>query len=593
MMNLLNRYRIPVSHYPIKNSVFRRLTILFLLIEGVILIGVSALLYRYVEMQDTYENNTLRENVSSGIEQIDEQIKSAYQMTQNIVSDTRLAQIAYHMYPDQYEKSKLVLGVLSSIRNIQNLNPVVEDIKITFPRESLDLSVSNQYNKWSEYQLPSESEKTLMDFLFIEDGILKIRITYPLGSQLLGELPDYECEVTLSQNFLISFLSSFHSNEQTGALLLLNSKDMKVIPVSEPEMDFLGEQITKNIEQNGTIPFGNIQVNGEDYRVFSQTSNEYPVTLLTYRNTTYLNKKIFTTLIQIFCVILLSGFFFLIIIWQTNNRVVVPIYRLMEAFDKIKERKLSTRIFHDRKDEFHFIYDAFNEMVQHMEQLIADIREQHTLLQNAELMQLQAQIDPHFLYNSFNIIKYMADGEEYDQITEFVSALARYYRFINKEIRQSIPLSVEVEHMRTYVYIQQMRFADRIRVEIDQLPPQAAQFPVPKLILQPLVENCYNHGLKNKLDDGIITVSFTLSGTVLSVCVADNGEEMTTEKLLQLQQQVTKTDDASVSHALANIRRRLELAYGSDNMLQLSLGDAGGLQIKLLFDLQKKPLEFT
>ena len=145
--------------------------------------------------------------------------------------------------------------------------------------------------------------------------------------------------------------------------------------------------------------------------------------------------------------------------------------------------------------------------------------------------------------------------------------------------------------METYVYIQQMRFVDRIRVEIGTLPEEVKDYLVPKLILQPLVENCYNHGLKNKLGDGLILVSFELDGDRLTITVADTGEEMTQDKLEKLQQRVADTDDASVSHALANIRRRLELAYEDSDMLKLSIGELGGLCTELTFDLKQTPLK--
>lgn len=573
-----------------KNSVFRRLAVLFFLIEAIVLVGVSALLYRYAHMQEEAEIETLHKTVIQGVEQLDGQIESAYQLTKNLVNDTRLAQIAYHMYPNEYEKSKLVLGILSSIRDICDLNPVIEDIKVSFPAENLDLSISNQYNKWANYQPPSESEMTLTDFLFIDDGVLKIRIAYPLSSRLLAQEPDYECEVTFSESFLRSCLTVFGSSEQSGAMLLLTGKDGNIVPIAEQDSSPAVTLLNEKLAQSGALSLPYISITGDRYTLSSEESAKYPIALVAYRNATFLSQNMQWIIIQITGVILVSSIFFLLMIGQTNKQVVRPLYQLMGAFEKVKERNLSTRIYHDRKDEFYFIYDAFNEMVQNMEQLIADIKEQHKLLQNAELMQLQAQIDPHFLYNSFNIIKYMADGEEYEQITEFVSALAKYYRFNNKETRQAIPLSAEVEHMETYVYIQQMRFVGRIHVEIGTLPAQVQDYLVPKLILQPLVENCYNHGLKNKLGDGLIRVSFALDGDRLTITVADNGEELTQDKLEKLQQRVADTDDASVSHALANIRRRLELAYEDSDMLKLSIGELGGLCAELTFDLKQTPL---
>lgn len=383
----------------------------------------------------------------------------------------------------------------------------------------------------------------------------------------------------------------FGSGENAGAVLFLTAKSSEIIPIVESDTDegIANQLIQQLISENQTLVTAHtVELDSKEYTLFTRSSHDYPFTLVAYRQAT-ISKNMFNTLLQIAAVILGSSLCFLLLIWHTNRRVARPIYRLMAAFEEVKKGGLSTRIHHDRKDEFYFIYDAFNKMVVHTGQLVSDIAEQHKLLQNAELIQLQAQIDPHFLYNSFNIIKYMADGEEYEQITEFVSTLARYYRFINKETRQSIPLSAEMEHTKAYLDIQQMRFADRIQVTVDSLPEEIKDYLVPKLILQPLVENCYNHGLKNKLSGGYIRISFTLSGRRFYISVEDNGGEMDQQKLEKLRMSVRDIRDESVAHALANIRRRLELAYGDANMLSLSIGEMGGLCVTLAFDRDKKP----
>ena len=148
-----------VSHG--RSSVFRRLAAMLFLIEAVVLCGVSLLLFRYAGIQEAADRETVQESLEQGVRRLENQIESVYRMTDNLLNDTRLARIAYHMYPDDYERSRLVLGILDSLRNISDLNPVVEDICVSFPMENLDLSISNQYNKWAEYELPALSKGLL------------------------------------------------------------------------------------------------------------------------------------------------------------------------------------------------------------------------------------------------------------------------------------------------------------------------------------------------------------------------------------------------------------------------------------------------
>ena len=242
------------------------------------------------------------------------------------------------------------------------------------------------------------------------------------------------------------------------------------------------------------------------------------------------------------------------------------------------------RIYHHANDEFEFIYSSFNETVHRIGEMIEQIKEQGRLLQNAELIQLQSQINPHFLYNSFYIIKFMAHNEDYEQIEAFVTSLAKYYRFLNKETNSVIALGSEVEHMENYIDIQQMRFGDKITLEKQLLPDAVKNFRVPKLILQPIIENAYAYGLSTLLSDGVLKISYALEDKILYIHVEDNGRSLTQDGLEKIKNQVYGSDGQTRSHALTNIHRRIVLAFGAPNGLLLSMSALGGLKVTLRLD---------
>lgn len=571
-----------------KTSVFRRLTGTFLLIEILVLVGVGMLLFHFANIQEEEDQAGREEMAVQVIQQLENQIETVYGLADSLSNDTRLSRIAYRMYPDEYERSQLVLGVLDSLRSSTELNASIEKIEVTFPQAELLLGSGGEYD--THYQYSQKESGLLEGFLLYEDGQLKVRISRPLISDLLGEAPDYECTVTFSDKFFSSLLTGFGEGENQGALLIIEVENGTPLSLAVSQEGKMGIFLLDYMGKHGLERLSaTMSLEGEDYAVAAYSSQQYPFALVTWRNVEILSANMFSTLCALFLMILVTSALFILLIYQTNHRVAQPIYRLIYAFEQVGKGRLNTRIHPDHNDEFAFIYDSFNGMTAQTEKLINNIKEQHSLLQNAELMQLQAQIDPHFLYNSFNVIKYMANGEEYEQITQFVSALAQYYRFINKEVRQAIPLASEVQHMETYLYIQQMRFSERIHVEVKGLPENAEKILVPKLILQPLVENCYAHGLKNKLGEGVISVKFSQVGRQLYIAVEDNGDCMTPERLEDLSRQINAMDDQSVSHALSNIRRRLELAYGERDMLALSISKLGGLCVTLRFDLDKSP----
>ena len=565
-----------------RSSVVRRLAIYIVLIESFVLIVVGLLIYRYAWLQDQTESRAREATVEQGADQINDLIDAVSQMMQNLYVDSRISQLAYHSYLNEYDRSRIVLGLISNLNNMKDLNPVIENVKISFPGDELELSSESGYNRWREYQPPSDQEIKLTEFLYYdgEKGTLKLRMAYPLITTVTGKAPDYACEVTLSRKFLEVYLQTFGSSLQNGAVVVLSAQDGS-LQLAGDNVGLLPEEDIKAFRKD-------LRFDGTALQLQYSRMEHYPITLAAWRQTGTLTHNMIMTLISIALVIMFTVLLLMLMLRHANRSIGRPLRKLMMAFEAVKGGDLSTHISHNRTDEFSYIYESFNEMTDQNRQLIEDIKEQHSLLQNAELAQLQAQIDPHFLYNSFNIIKYMADGEEYEQITEFVSSLAEYYRFINKETRQAIPLSAEVRHMETYVYIQQMRFESRIQVDEGKLPEEAAAYPVPKLILQPLIENCYKHGLKNKLADGVITITYHLEYNRLTITIEDNGGEMTEEKLEEIKAHLRDATPESISHALANTRRRLELAYGDPEMLNVGINQERGLIVRLWFDLTKK-----
>ena len=248
---------------------------------------------------------------------------------------------------------------------------------------------------------------------------------------------------------------------------------------------------------------------------------------------------------------------------------------MVGAFQDLREGRFEVRLHHRANDEFRYLYGAFNDTVGQLKASMDRVIEQERLISSAELAQLQSQIDPHFLYNSFFIISRMAKSEDYEQIDSFVTSLARYYRFINKTRQDVIPLAEEAEHMRNYADILQMRFGDVISIRVQEVPDPFRGLPVPKLILQPLIENAYEHGVKDKPGDGLIQVSYQCEEGELHILIEDNGE-LAEAALSSAAALIKAEDEKQKAHALYNIHRRLRLCCGAGAGLDIRRSSLGG-----------------
>jgi two-component system sensor histidine kinase YesM len=237
-------------------------------------------------------------------------------------------------------------------------------------------------------------------------------------------------------------------------------------------------------------------------------------------------------------------------------------------------------------DEFGYLYDTFNNMAASLENLIEISYQQQILAQKAELRQLQSQINPHFLYNSFFTLYRMAKDKDYENITAFLTYLSEYYRYVTRNAQMDVPLEDEVAHAYRYAQIQTMRFGERISISFGELPQKYCGIMTPRLILQPLLENSLNHGLKDVSAGGRLDVSFVEENGRLAISVADNGSGIGEAALAGLRREMDSSGNSNGSRsevtAIVNIHKRLRLKFGEPYGLRLQNAEAGGLRIEVL-----------
>lgn len=202
----------------------------------------------------------------------------------------------------------------------------------------------------------------------------------------------------------------------------------------------------------------------------------------------------------------------------------------------------------------------FNKMMLKISELMARVIAEQDAQRKSELKALQNQINPHFLYNTLDSIVWLIENQKNAEASEMVVALAKLFRIgISKET-EVIPLREELEHVRNYLLIQNIRYADSFDYEFD-VAEEALDAMTMKLILQPMVENCIYHGLKNKIDKGHIIITARLDGDFLEVSVADNGYGMRQETIDALYASF-QTGAESNSVGLKNIYQRVIIYFG-------------------------------
>ena len=264
-----------------------------------------------------------------------------------------------------------------------------------------------------------------------------------------------------------------------------------------------------------------------------------------------------------------------------------PLHVLMDGLEKVRGGDLDTVITIEREDEFRDIYESFNSMTSRLKQLIEKTYRQEILLKKSELKQLQAQISPHFLYNSFIVLSNRIRAEDYEFASEFSRELGQYFMFLTRNGREFLPLKEELEHAWTYARIQHVRFKNRVTLELDELDSSWEKILVPRLIVQPVFENVFKYVVGNTGDLVALHMGFLYAEDSIRIIIENSGE-ISDEELATIGDKLGKTDDEI--HGMANIHQRLQLIYEGNGGVELGRSSLGGLMVtlKLMKEIPKE-----
>ncbi len=284
------------------------------------------------------------------------------------------------------------------------------------------------------------------------------------------------------------------------------------------------------------------------------------------------NKRVtfILTVIQIFTVFLVAVF---AIFTQRSVTASInePIKRLEKLSTRIAEGDFTARVKLPQVSELDGLTDNLNIMADRLKELIEEnIREQQNL-QKSEMKALQAQITPHFLYNTFDTIVWLAEEKKNDQVIDITRAFSSFFRISLNKGKDFLTVGEEFEHVRSYLTIQKIRYRDILDYEIIY-EPEMEKLPILKLVLQPLVENALYHGIKNKRGRGFLSVKGWRENGRLCFSVEDNGIGMSEEFLEHIMKQISSSTDPeelSDVYGLYNVNKRLELYYDASTQLKI------------------------
>ena len=336
-----------------------------------------------------------------------------------------------------------------------------------------------------------------------------------------------------------------------------------------------------------------VQIQGGSYQIRSELSPYTGWRTVGVFSMDEVMSSVNTIVYILFTCVIISLVLVVIVSFKFSRTLTNPIFKLKRLMKQAESGDLTVRFNFQHNDEIGELGQSFNHMIARIDQLIQMVYVEQENKRTAEMKSLQEQIKPHFLYNTLDTISWMARDYDAEDIVRLVDALTNMFRIGLSHGKDIITVKEEITHVSNYLYIQKIRYKDKLNYVI-HVDESLYAVEVPKLILQPLVENAIYHGVKAKRGGGTITITGVPEGENLVFTVQDDGAGMLQEKVEELNRRMSERSvlDEKKSFGLFYIRERIQLCYGTGYGVHVESALGEGTRVTITLPLYQKPKKF-
>ncbi|WP_217591990.1 sensor histidine kinase [Cohnella sp. GbtcB17] len=483
-----------------------------------------------------------------------------------------------HDVLEPYRQIELINSIRSKLFSIKNSSDLISDVRVYMPQLKIQISAVEGYSQLEPDLISASLMRAPYKVIFERHSYLIE--AYPL-EDMSGSIPDLIVEVELNEREMRRSIEAAVGRDYTGAIMLSMSQEGNIAVILNPELtEWLNNHMVVELPSKASIT-DSVSIDGKQYIHVRSAISETGLFLDQYLYKNDMFRSVTERVVWFSLFFVITFLAVALFLFYINKAINKPLVRIVRAFRHVEDGNFDFNIRHAVDDEFGDLYQRYNEMLAKLKTLIEEVYDQQLHRQNAELKQLQSQINPHFLYNClFSIIR-LIKMDKQEEAVKFTDQLAQYFRFITRSTRDTVPLEQEAEHARNYVMLQLARFSDRVSVEYDQVPDTLKPISVPRLIMQPLVENAFEHGLERVDAGGILRVRFSVKPDRFMIIVEDNGEDAD-QHLARLNELLAETNESREVTAILNIHRRLAFTFGAGSGIQAERSELGGIKVSIM-----------
>lgn len=593
---------------------FKRLSLVWkitLITISLLIVPVIALCFTYIQTTRASLVEDASLSLQGSLGRMQSQIDSNLEDAENLLEEFFFRQeLSYYLNSDNVLTGKEINYFVSSVQNELN---------------SIKYLYSNMYSNIGIYSSNTQIDETAYTWLLYMDGLKEkpyynevlmdtddafygeIRITDMLSSTLetsnltMGDagvevLPIYRRVKDLNTGELIGIVevdvdvsrltgrnAVAGENKDIGNMVLGNNGQVLY------DTRMLDEEAKHKIVEklrgdSGTV---SVQLGKENYLVKYQTCPQTGLVEIAFLSDEQTMQGVRDGVLRVVGITFMCVIILIMLTYYLINNMLKRLVVLDQMMGKVGEGDFEVKILDDdMEDEVTRISRSFNKMAGQLNSVLEEKVQNEKVQKDAELRALQAQINPHFLYNTLENMRMQCEIDEYYAMSNSLSTLSELFRYSIRWNTNEVPFELEWQNLKDYLVIMEMRYEDDVECELE-CDHAVGEIVVPKLILQPLVENSFNHGFKGKLPPWKISVSAKMEAHALKIVVEDNGVGIEAGKLAYIRQcmEENKTfrDEERKRNSIGvlNVKQRIEMLCKEGSDFQIFSEEFQGTRIEI------------
>jgi len=522
---------------------------------------------------------TMEVRVQLYMESLEKEVMRLMELKREYILDADLLQLStISTGMTGFDRIQSILNLQKRMQILRTSSSMIANTNIYIPSMNRTINTYQYELEINEEEFNVMKTKETDDLFVYWDDRMFLNLTFPYDAVSKGVSPHYVFSIEISNHNLYESMNEMMEYEEGGIMLFTHTlQDILTVESSEEMVSNVKNVLSNQMEDSWIIHKERITVENQRFVTISYYSDYTGMVAVLYVSVENIKGAMSQYQRWFWMISILSMFVIIIFSYWIYRIIHRPIRKLTYYFKRLEAGNLDLSIKHKLNDEFGYLYDRFNVMVVRLNDLINDARDHQLKIQQSELKWLQSQINPHFLYNSHFILSRLIRQNENEKAYEFAAYLGDYMKFITKNYAEDISLAEEMQHARSYLGIQALCYESRIDFSVPDIPDSFYSQEVPRLIIQPIIENIFKYAVDTKLESSKLEIEFEVQETCIILSFNDDGNTLKNEQIEELNERLS-TNDLHIT-GLINIHRRLQAKYGAGFGLHFYKSKLGGLLV--------------